>query len=186
MRAFIAVELEEIIKKSLSSIQEDLKKIQPDMKLVATNNIHLTLRFLGEINEDGLNPIKKILEYVASRENTFEISLSSLGTFPSINAIKVIWIGVEEGKKTLTDLAQEINVLLEKENISKPDREFSAHITLARTRSSLNKSKLQEFISGNLRLDLKQKVRGIALFKSVTTNLGPIYERLYEVNFKNI
>jgi RNA 2',3'-cyclic 3'-phosphodiesterase len=186
MRAFIAIELEENVRNELSFIQESLKKTKADIKLIEAGNIHLTLRFLGEINENALTPIKKILEDSVVGENIFEISLDSLGAFPSLNTIKVIWVGVKEGLETLTNLAQKINTSLEKERFPKPDHKFSAHITLARMRSPLNKLKLQDFIAENLKIDLKQKIRRVSLFKSTLSSRGPIYERLYEVNFKNI
>jgi len=186
MRAFIAIELEKTAQDKLSSLQEGLKKTLANIKLVETGNIHLTLRFLGEIDENKLTLVKKILEDTVSCENAFEISLGSLGAFPSNNKIKVIWVGVKEGEEILTNLAHNINSLLEKVGFAKPDQEFSAHITLARTHSTLNKLNLKEFLAQNIKLDARIKIKNIILFKSTLTAEGAIYERLYEANFKKI
>ena len=185
MRTFIAIELDTTVKDKLSAIQKELNNTGSDIRLVEKNNIHITLRFLGEINENKLSIIKEILDNTAAEETAFEISINSVGAFANLASIRVVWVGIEKCKERLIAIADKLNALLERNNFGKPDKEFLPHITIARTRSSLNKFRLQECIARNTVLDLKQTIRGIVLFKSTLTGKGSIYEKLYEVNFKN-
>ena len=185
MRTFIAIELDTNVKDKLSAIQKELNNTGADIRLVEKNNIHITLRFLGEINENKLSIIKEILDNTAAEETAFEISINSVGAFANLASIRVVWVGIEKCKERLIAIADKLNALLERNNFGKPDKEFLPHITIARTRSSLNKFRLQECIARNTVLDLKQTIRGIVLFKSTLTGKGSIYEKLYEVNFKN-
>jgi 2'-5' RNA ligase len=185
MRTFIAIELDTTVKDKLSAIQKELNNTGADIRLVEKNNIHITLRFLGEINENKLSIIKEILDNTAAEETAFEISINSVGAFANLASIRVVWVGIEKCKERLIAIADKLNALLERNNFGKPDKEFLPHITIARTRSSLNKFRLQECIARNTVLDLKQTIRGIVLFKSTLTGKGSIYEKLYEVNFKN-
>jgi len=185
MRTFIAIELYTTVKDKLSAIQKELNNTGADIRLVEKNNIHITLRFLGEINENKLSIIKEILDNTAAEETAFEISINSVGAFANLASIRVVWVGIEKCKERLIAIADKLNALLERNNFGKPDKEFLPHITIARTRSSLNKFRLQECIARNTVLDLKQTIRGIVLFKSTLTGKGSIYEKLYEVNFKN-
>lgn len=85
MRAFIAIELSKEIKETLRDIQERLKTSGADVKWVESKNIHLTLKFLGEINEGQLDEIIAILNEVSKDKKSFLIRLSSLGAFPKLN-----------------------------------------------------------------------------------------------------
>lgn len=188
MRTFIAIELPREIKDSLASLQEQLKKSGADVKWVEPQNIHLTLKFLGEIDDKKLDKITNVLEAVAKDRSSFQIYITSCGAFPKIDYPRVIWVGIERGDKETKEISKDLEEKLATIGISKEDRPFSSHITIGRLRSPLKREKLV--------LDLKAKennlgqehweftVTKIILFKSTLTPKGPIYEVLKEAILK--
>jgi 2'-5' RNA ligase len=187
MRTFIAIELPQEIKDSLRRLQEKLKASKTDVKWVEPNNIHLTLKFLGEVDDKKLDKVIKIIEETARDKNEFQMRISSLGAFPKIDFPRVIWVGVETGNKETKAIAEELEEKTAKIGIPKEDRPFSSHITIGRTRSSLNREKLVQDLKNKAELGgekLEFYVTKITLFKSTLTPHGPIYEVLKETNLK--
>lgn len=186
MRTFIAIELPAQIQDKLSELQTLLKKSGADVKWVEPKNIHITLKFLGEIDEDKSVKITGIIEDIAERSKQFHISLSSLGAFPKIEFARVIWVGIDKGDKETKALAKELEEKFEKLEIHKEERLFSSHITIGRVRSPLNKDKLaktleemENYFSGK---NIEFNVTRISLLKSTLGSSGPIYEPLKEAN----
>ena len=187
MRTFIAIELPTEVKDKLSKIQEQLKKSGADVKWVEPKNIHLTLKFLGEIDDKKLEKIIEIIDGTVKDKNTFHIRISSLGAFPKINYPRVIWIGIDKGDCETKEIAKELEEKIAKIGIPKEGKAFSSHITIGRTRSTLNREKLVQELktqSANFCGGLEFVVTKITLFKSTLTPGGPIYEALKETNLK--
>lgn len=187
MRTFIAIELPSEIKDSLSRLQEELKASNADVKWVESNNIHLTLKFLGEIDDKKLDKITRIMDDTAKEKDKFQIRISSLGAFPKIDFPRVIWVGVDTGDKEVKDIAKDLEKKIAKIGIPKEDRPFSSHITIGRTRSSLNRERLVQDLKNKAELGARKLdfyATKITLFKSTLTPHGPIYEVLKETNLK--
>jgi 2'-5' RNA ligase len=188
MRAFIAIELPQEIKDSLSKIQEQLKKAGGDVKWVLPKNIHLTLKFLGEIDNTKLNKINEIIEDVIKGKNSFQVRISSIGAFPKINFPRVIWIGIDKGDNETKTIANELEERIARVGIPREERPFSSHITIGRTKSTLNRERLvqnlQNLASNFGEENLVFTVKNITLFKSTLTPKGPIYEILKEASLK--
>jgi 2'-5' RNA ligase len=188
MRTFIAIPLPKETKDLLSGLQNQLKSCGADVKWVQPQNIHLTLKFLGEINEEELNKISLILEEIANKISVLTVSIDSIGAFPRINSPRIIWTGLGQGDNEIKILAKELEERLNEIGIPKEEKPFSSHITLGRMRSGL---KIDKLISGLKELTLPQQTQGrkfpvqkIALFKSTLTPKGPVYEILKEANLK--
>lgn len=183
MRTFIAIELSEPIRDALGQVQAHLKYTGSDVKWVGKNNIHLTLKFLGEVDEDRCEKVKAALDEIAKEFKAFEIDLNGLGVFPSLNAPRVIWVGLDKGAKESTDLAKRIDEAMSKLGFKEETRPFAAHLTIGRIRSSKNRSALCEKIE-KLNFDSatagSQQVDSIILFQSTLTPTGPIYTKLHE------
>jgi RNA 2',3'-cyclic 3'-phosphodiesterase len=182
MRAFIAIELPQETKDTLARLQAKLKMAGADVKWVEPKNIHLTLKFLGEIEEQTQNRIITQLEAISSAVKNFDICLTCCGAFPNTDSPRVIWAGIEQGDKEVYTLAKAIETHLESISIPKENREFSSHITLGRTRSSKNRHELAKTISRLNLKTLKEQFTAskITLFKSTLTPCGPIYEMIKE------
>ena len=185
MRVFIAIELPQEIKDTLGRLQAKLKAAGADVKWVDPKNIHLTLKFLGEIDEQISDRVSTKLAEICFGRKQFNLSLSSCGAFPNINSPRVIWAGIEQGDKEIKTIADAIETQLESIGILKESREFSSHITLGRTRSSKNRQELAKTLSELSTKPLKDQFPAskITLFKSTLTPLGPIYETLQDFPF---
>jgi 2'-5' RNA ligase len=188
MRTFIAIELPQEVRDALSRLQNQLKSSGADVKWVAPENIHLTLKFIGDIDDIKLDKIIRIIEDIAKNKNSFYIHLCSIGAFPKLSYPKVIWAGIDKGDSETKEIAKELEERIEKAGIPKEDRPFSSHITIGRLRSYLNREKLVQNLENVMREfqteNLEFNVTEITLFKSTLTPKGPIYEILKEASLK--
>ena len=141
MRCFIAIELPEAVKSTLSGIEEELKKSKADVRWVKPDNVHLTLKFFGNIEEKKTEKIIEIMEGICNQYASFPIEIKGMGTFPNIKSPRVLWVGIE-GNDTLKTLQKEIENRMESIGFEREDRAFTAHLTLGRFRSSIEKEGL--------------------------------------------
>jgi len=188
MRAFIAIELPCAVKEYLGRFQNKLKTSASDIKWVNPENIHLTLKFLGEIEDKTTDEIKEILETVSCRRLAFYIRLSTLGAFPKINSPRIIWTGIDKGADETKEIAAELEERIAKIGIPKEDKPFSAHLTIGRTRSAFNRENLAKTLvalQGEIIQDnIEFRADKLTLFKSTLTPQGPVYTILKEANLK--
>lgn len=181
MRTFIAIEIPEEIKKTLAAIESHLKYSQADVKWVKPEIIHLTLKFLGEIDEKKCEEVKALLDTVGKNNKLFEISLKDIGAFPSIDRPRVVWVGLDSGAKESAKIAGEVEESFARIGFAKEIREFAAHLTIGRVRSSKNIASLKDkVLSYKFPTIEPQLVSSITLFKSTLTPEGPIYTKLHE------
>ncbi|MDD5348166.1 MAG: RNA 2',3'-cyclic phosphodiesterase [Candidatus Omnitrophica bacterium] len=187
MRAFIAIALPPEIKRYLAKVQEKLAAGNADVKWVEPDNIHLTLKFLGEIDEPAREKIRSTISDIARSVAPFSVRLASCGAFPRIESARVIWMGVGQGERELQSIAGLIEERMSQLGIAREDRPFSSHITLGRTRSGKNLKGLAALLK-----DLCERqpdkiyefqADRITLFKSTLTPRGPRYEIIHEACF---
>ena len=189
MRAFIAIKLSAEVESFLSRIQERLKASRADVKWVEPQNIHLTLKFLGERDNKQIEAVKAVIDETAAKFKEYALQPSSIGAFPNIRHPNVIWVGADKGCPETAQLAEDIEDGICRIGIPKEKKPFACHITLGRSRTPKNIQRLVE------QLDLLGKglpesapilkVDKITLFKSTLTSKGALYEVLHETNLKN-
>lgn len=185
MRAFIAVELDENIKENCRRLMNRLMTSDADVKWVKPSNMHLTLKFLGEIDEGQAEKIKELLHEIASEKSIFETGFSGLGFFPNKQRPRVIWLGINKGMEILKDLAEKIDDKTAVLGIEKEERAFSPHLTLGRFRSLKNIDELMKIFEKMREFDAgTMQVEGIHLIQSVLQPTGPIYTKLYTAIYK--
>jgi len=185
MRSFIAIALNEDLKAELAGLQSFLKASGADVKWVQKDNIHITLKFLGDVQEERISFVKTALDDIAEKNRTFEIALGGIGAFPKPSFPKVIWVGMQKGSAESSGLAKMIEERLERIGFSKEERPFRSHVTIGRVRSPKHTEALQEkMLTARLKHALIQKVTTITLFKSQLTSQGPIYTVIHESNLK--
>jgi len=178
MRCFISLDVSEEAKKEIARIEKEIQKSFPDLKarFVGPENMHLTLKFLGEISDEQVGKVKKALKKVKFEK--FKARLNSLGVFtPSF--IKIIWIDLEP-KGRLLELHQQIDSLLHEEGIKK-DKGFETHITLARVKSVRDGEALIRALRETKIKPVEFAVSGFSLRKSTLTPQGPIYEDILKL-----
>jgi 2'-5' RNA ligase len=185
IRSFIAIELNKDIQESLAKIQSQLRAARADVKWVKPENIHLTLKFLGNIDIDLITKINGIFEELGKKYQSFPADLNTLGAFPKIKNPRVIWFGMQKGKDEVIVIVKELEEQLAKIGIAKEEKEFHPHVTLGRLRSPYNRASLVEALEKNSKVPtLNFTVDKIVLFKSTLTPKGPIYEPQAEASLK--
>ncbi|HNX80940.1 MAG TPA: RNA 2',3'-cyclic phosphodiesterase [Candidatus Omnitrophota bacterium] len=183
MRAFIALDLPEEAHKNLLKLQDILKASGADVKWVEPKNIHLTLKFLGDIDDKTGSDITAGLQKIAAGHNTFIMRTKELGVFPKPTFPRVIWVGIGTGDSETRDLAARVEEAAIKLGIPAEEKPFSTHITLGRVRSHKNIEKLLHAITNASALTATYPqefpVSKITLYKSTLSPQGPIYEELF-------
>lgn len=185
VRTFIAIKLTPEIISNISGVQEELKKSVIEVKWVKPENIHLTLKFLGHITPEELEKVKLATRETLKPFAPFEVSVSGLGAFPKIEYPRVIWVGIDKGKKELTKIASRIEENLAKIGFAKEKRGFSPHLTLGRIKSLKGGERLIETFTKLKAANLgSMRVTKISIMKSELRPLGPVYTSLEEIDLK--
>ncbi len=171
MRLFIAVTLPKEVKEYLSTVQDKL----PPRGINKVKSMHLTLKFLGEVDEKKVDGIKKKLAKIKFPK--FTAKLEGTGVFPTDSYIRVAWVGLEPMDRFI-EIQQKIDKALEDD--FDYDVKFHPHITLARVKFLENKKEFKDKIA-NIKIEPKEfEVSSFKLFESVLTKKGPVYEVLEE------
>lgn len=137
MRLFIAIELQEELRQALASVREQRPLEGEGVRWVSADLMHLTLRFLGEVDAARLAHVTQLVSETSSSLTAFDLVVRGLGCFPSLRAPRVFYAGVEgtQGPSDpLTRLAAKLESRLREEGFDPDDRPFRPHVTLARIR----------------------------------------------------
>lgn len=177
VRAFYAVEVtsQDVIRNLVGFQNELLRAGGAGLKPVERENLHITLLFLGEIDDHQVTLASEALNSVESKP--FEIEFNGAGYFPGGGRVNVIWVGVKKGAEEL----KTIHTFLKRKlsNLRIEDEKFVPHLTVCRVKFIQNKNALLQTISKNMDTFFgKQSVEKIALKKSVLTSTGPVYSDL--------
>lgn len=174
MRLFIAIEIPEDLKKRIAGIEGIFSDPDFGIKLVEPGNLHITLKFLGEVSEAGMGFVDRYLSEFVSGQNTFNIAMEGLGFFRNPDFISVIWIGLKEGRERVIALMREMNKGLE--HIRKEEFRPEAHLTIGRVNRLRDREKLLKLLEQNKAVKIGEvEVKEICLKKSILTGNGPVY-----------
>ncbi|MCI0596761.1 MAG: RNA 2',3'-cyclic phosphodiesterase [candidate division Zixibacteria bacterium] len=136
MRLFVAAPFPAEVKNDLGKLIDDWRKEKDKVGWVKKENLHLTLKFLGETPLEKMDALKRDLAANLNSSKVFSTSLSGAGAFPNLNRARVIWIGVSEGKEKLSELAQKVEKATRPLGFPAAERAFSAHLTIGRVKDS--------------------------------------------------
>ncbi len=145
MRLFVAVSLPSEIQNRLAAVQDQLRRAQADVSWVRAENVHVTLKFLGEVEVKRLDRMRLALTEVARAAAPFSMQVAGVGSFGG-RIPRVVWVGVGEGAEPLVQLAGLVEGALARVGFPKERRGFTAHLTLGRVRSSRNAEALLALI----------------------------------------
>jgi 2'-5' RNA ligase len=182
IRAFISITLSNEAIKEVANIQEQISKVNLTGKMTELNNLHLTLKFLGEIEKEKIEEVKKALRTI--KFFPFEVKLGQMGVFGGEKNPKIVWVKLDG--KSIWDIQKSVDSVLEKIGFAKEER-FMSHITLARIKYVKDKKGFVNFVKN---LNSKHSVFRIEEFKLKKSELyeyGPEYKDLevYKANDKN-
>jgi 2'-5' RNA ligase len=188
MRCFIAIDIDEKIRIALGDLQQQLRNgvdvKKGDVNWVNPDNIHLTLKFLGEIKDEKVAEVCNIVKAVAGRHKSFELDIESVGHFGG-RSPKVLWVGTGKGAENLLELQEDIEKSLALAGWPEETREFAGHLTLCRIRHPAAGMKLaqvsedyKDFKLGTMPAD------SVSVYQSELKPSGPVYTLLgnYKLN----
>lgn len=181
VRSFIAFDIEsDVVLRRVAAAQSLLARTGADLKLVEPRNIHITLRFLGNITSVM---IEKVFEEMKRIQFTpFNVQIKGIGVFPDLRYPRVVWAGITEGADQLKSIFSQLEPRLRRLGFAPDSKGFSPHLTIARVRSGRNKEQLAKFITENASYDFGSVAANcLRLKKSDLTPKGPIYSTLKEV-----
>ncbi len=182
IRAFIAIDLDERVKRELARVQERLKAAEADIKWNEPKDMHLTLKFLGDIQPEVLDDIEAAMAVTAAAFTPFHMDIGALGAFPDITNPKILWAGVTKRANLLAEITARIDEELKTLELHNEDRGFSPHITLGRAHTAAHSRQLMELLKNtHAPAGLSQKVERIALFRSELFPKGAVYHLLHSV-----
>lgn len=179
VRAFLSIDLPASLHQLLSQVQASLKQSGADVRWVAVGNIHLTLKFFGNIPEAAVETIGASARAVTREVQPFELRVRELGAFPGVSRPRVVWLGLEEPSGALAHLHQRLEAAFHALGYPSEDRAFNPHLTLGRVRSNQGRDRLSRMLS---QVEVPKFppvcVTGLTLFRSTLTPQGSIYTPL--------
>ncbi len=179
MRCFLALETPADAKKLLAGVQERLRRADADVAWVAEENLHLSLKFLGELTAEQIGRLTDRLRAEAARRPGMTLGYAGLGVFPERGLPRVVWAGATGDLEALAGLAAAAERAAEAVGVPRERRPFVAHLTLGRVRSARRIPQLQAALE-----EQRQggwgggPVRECVLYRSTLTPQGPVYEGL--------
>ena len=180
MRTFISVELPDEVKKNVVELISELDDSGANVKWVKAENLHMTLKFLGWVEDKNLDKLIELATKAVAGSGSFKAKFFGVGIFSS----RVVWAGTAEGGGKLCDLAKNLEEVLAKAGFRSEAREFKPHLTIGRVRIKDKKGidKLIKKIESNKNAEFGEAlVDRIYIMKSTLTRAGPIYEKYKEV-----
>ena len=176
------MEIPEDIRRQLSSVQSELKESHADVKWVRPESMHLTLKFMGEIDPVLVDDIREAIGPIVEDTSPFPIAVKGLGCFPRLNQPRVVWAGLSDGNGEMAELQKTVEKGVEALGFRPEGKPFNPHLTLGRVRSVRGKDrlisqvrKLGEISLGNFLVD------AVVQFKSELHPTGARYTKLWEI-----
>nr|MDO8119134.1 RNA 2',3'-cyclic phosphodiesterase [Candidatus Sigynarchaeota archaeon] len=182
VRAFIAMEINDAeVKKKIEEVQASFSKVEGKMKFVELENVHITLKFLGDISEETACDVYKVVQELGTMPaGGFDVAVRGLGMFEPRKP-RVLWCGLDDPGNIIRTTYQALESELEaKLNIPREKKKFQNHVTLARIKFLKNPKAFLDLVAQHADMDFgRQHVDAIHLKKSVLTPRGPIYSDLH-------
>jgi len=181
IRSFIAFDIDnERIIERFSEAQQMLVRTGADLKLVKPENIHVTMRFLGDVTAHMVDLIYGVMQKVSL--SPFDVEIRGLGAFPKLQYARVVWAGIGKGADQLSGIFGQLEPKLRELGFKPDSKGFSPHLTIARVRSGRGKSELIRCIMDSADYEFGiVNAACLRLKRSVLTPKGPIYSTLREV-----
>ena len=184
-RAFIAIDLPESVKSFLSEAQEALKLYGFRVKWVRPQNIHLTLKFLGDTATADMNKIAEAMRLAARDCPGISLAARGIGVFPNVRRPRVIWAGLDGQLEILANLQQTLDAHLADAGFARDSRPFKSHLTLGRVKGKIAPDRIKTAVDKLKEFESEPfGISEIILFKSELRPTGAIYTRVQAIAFQ--
>ena len=187
IRAFIAIDINEETRRAIDDFMKKLRALSLDAKWVKPENIHITMKFLGNISIHDHDKLYKGINMIIKETAVFRLSFEGAGCFPGPNNPRVLWVGVKGELEPLRNLQGAIEDRLNEAGFPREDRGFAPHVTFGRLRSNKNAEGLKEILKNYADARFgEDMVSSLNVYKSTLTPAGPNYNVLKEFKFGKI
>jgi len=181
MRVFIGIKLSDHVHEEIEKFLKPFKKSSTPIRWVKPENVHLTLKFIGEIPEEKYRQIARCLGEIQFNTGPFQLKLSGCGKFGRGDTLNILWIGVNTGN-ALKEIYNRIENSLAKIHIEKENRPFKAHITVGRNKKNYNFKNFFQLMEEKSHQPITEfTVSGFQIFESKLKPEGPMYKILKEI-----
>jgi 2'-5' RNA ligase len=179
IRSFIAIPLAAEVRRAAIRLIKRLSEPDDGIKWVPTDNLHLTLKFLGDVNNTEVPRVCDVLREICAAHEPFDLELSGTGGFPEIERPRVLYAGVTDPSQSLTQIVENLELELAELGFKPEPRDYRPHLTLGRTKSGSRRAnsevierlkREQSTLLGNMRVDK------IHVFASFLDKGGPTYQ----------
>jgi len=178
VRTFVALPIPQESQKALDEAQEPLRATGADVRWTCAASIHLTLKFLGEIDPEMLPGITGALRESVQAHRPFTLCLRGLGAFPDLRSPRIVWCGIEGETHKLETLQKDVENVCGRFGFPPEERAFHPHLTLGRVRGKRNLHRLVECIKITSVRETSFEVNGINVYKSTLKPDGAVYDVL--------
>ncbi len=183
VRLFVAVEITEETRNKLAAFQNKLKKAAADVGWVAPENLHITLKFIGYIDEEKIEEVRTIIKDSVTHIKPFNLSYTGVGAFPSPKSPRVLFAQAIDTGGGLAKIHERLDNQFMALGVEHEARKFDAHLTVGRVKTRRNVSKLMECLNSyhGFHFGLEH-ITQVVLMKSTLSPEGPIYTKLHSVD----
>ena len=176
-RVFIAINLSDSVRRKAAKYIDTLRRVFQQIRVgwIESRNLHITLKFIGETDEENLKKLKDVVEATARKTSNFKLNVCGQGAFPKKERAKVLWLGVDGETNILADLNKRLERRLEKAGFERDAQKFNPHLTIARLREPRAS---QDLVAAHFSAKFetaKFKVSEIAIYESMPKANGSIY-----------
>ena len=182
MRLFVAVTLSDDVRAALTDAQNRLRETCQGVRWIPARQLHVTLRFLGEVPDPDVTGVAEAVARAASQAKPFTMDLSGCGCFPPRGPVRIVWVGLREEGGALLRCAEAVERELESAGFPRERRPFSAHITIGRVREDRSHGQTRMAVEACAFGPVPQAVESITLMSSVLSPKGPTYTAVSTTN----
>ena len=178
MRLFVAIELSRQIRDELAKAQHALREFDRLVRWTRDNQMHLTLKFLGEVPDAQVDEIRLAVESAASGSAAFGLTMSGTGCFPPQGQARVVWMGLLDESGSLKDCQRRVEDELNEIGFPPERRPFSAHLTLGRVRDDRSGGQLRTAVEAIDVSPIRQTIDSVVLMRSELLPEGARYSQV--------
>ncbi|GBC83466.1 RNA 2',3'-cyclic phosphodiesterase [bacterium HR10] len=179
IRSFICIDVPEEVKARIEAVQAKLKRVPADVSWTRPANVHLTVKFLGDVEEARVSVLRTVLDEIARGCAPFELVTGCGGIFPRADRPRVLWIGIRDERGALQALVTEVEDVLARHGFPREPRPFTAHLTIGRVRSERSAQELVRRFLAEEFPSYRFRVTQLILMRSDLRPEGALYTPLH-------
>jgi 2'-5' RNA ligase len=178
VRLFVAIEFDDAVRDVLHKAQQALAQQCDGVRWVPAHQLHLTVKFLGEVPDRQVDSVAQAVARAASQARPCTLAVEGCGCFPPRGAVRIVWAGGREDSGALVQCVEAVERELESSGFPRERRRFSPHVTIGRVREDRSGGRLRDSVVAHSFPPQEQPVKSLTLMSSVLSPKGPTYARV--------